>query len=97
MGVEPLLPALAPTNDWFDDDSGIDPILSNESADELPSCCLGSILTSYLELSDPAFIADLNLGLGKEEGKDMLLLNFFIKLLAREELPVVSLAFASSP
>ena len=42
-------------------------------------------MTSYFEVaSELDFMADLNLGLGKEVGKERLLLNFFIKLLAQD-------------
>jgi len=54
-----------------------------DSLGELSSCCvLGSIFTSYLSV--PGLFPDLNLGLGNEDGKEMLLLRDFNKLLVRD-------------
>lgn len=55
------------------------------SAGEMSSCFRGSIFTSYLLfVSELDLIADLNFGLGNEEGKDMLLFRDFRRLLVRD-------------
>jgi len=55
------------------------------SAGEISSCFRGSIFTSYLLfVSELDLIADLNFGLGKEDGKDMLLFRDFRRLLVRD-------------
>jgi hypothetical protein len=53
------------------------------SLGDVSSCSdLGSIFTSYL--SDPALLPARNFGLGKDEGKEMLLLRDLNKLLVRD-------------
>jgi hypothetical protein len=53
------------------------------SLGDVSSCSdLGSIFTSYL--SDPALLPALNFGLGKDEGKEMLLLRDLNRLLVRD-------------
>jgi len=55
------------------------------SAGEISSGFRGSIFTSYLLfVSELDLIADLNFGLGNEEGKEMLLFRDFRRLLVRD-------------